>query len=157
MAELDDVVLQLAVLRVLQDQIKKRYDEVRQEAVQVLGAEGRKNATWDGQKIAAVSVSKSGRVTIDQDKLLVYVQENYPTEIENKPSIRPAFLKAITNATAEAGEPCMPDGTLGPPGVSIGEAYAIVRPTWDASDTVRRLWRERKINLDDPNILELEQ
>lgn len=156
MAELDDVVLQLAVLRVLQDQIKKRYDEVRHQAVEVLGAEGRKNATWEGEKIAAVSVSKSGRVSIDQAKLLEYVMENYPTEVESLPAVRQAFVKAIMNATAEAGQPCMPDGTLDPPGVSVGEPYASVRPTWNASDTVRRLWRDRKINLDDPNILELE-
>jgi hypothetical protein len=55
---------------------------------------------------------------------------HYPTETELVVAVRPAFLTAIKTASAEAGQPCTPDGTLDVPGlaVSVGQPFIAARP-----------------------------
>lgn len=81
----------------------------------------------------------------DMPALVAWVERNYTTELELVTSVRPSFLKAILDASKEAGEPCAPDGTLDVPGVSVrrGSPRIVARP-----DKARaaELWLEARAN-----------
>jgi hypothetical protein len=81
----------------------------------------------------------------DMPALVAWVERNYTTELELVTAVRPAFLTAILTASKEAGEPCMPDGTLDVPGVSVrrGNPRIVARP-----DKARaaELWLEARAN-----------
>lgn len=148
MTELDQIVLRAAVLKILSDRITSAFREAKQAAAEHLGPEGRKNAVLDGNKLASVSVSKSGRVTVDEAVLSRWVEQNYPTEVETVTRIRPGFLDAIKKATDAAGEPCSPLGDLDIPGVSVGDAYPLVRKAAGADELVEKLWQSGRLSLD---------
>lgn len=145
---LNDLMVRTAVLSVLLDKVKKAYDEARGEACEALGAEGRVNAVIDGQKLGAVSVSKTGRVTINEAILTAWVDEHYPTEVVTVKKIRPAFLDAIKRASEAAGQPCAPDGTLDVPGIIIGDPYASFRKADGAAELVEHLWNTGCITIE---------
>lgn len=142
------MVLRAAVLKILSDRVNKAFREAKEEAATWLGREGRKNAEFDGMKVAAVSVTKSGRVTIDENLLTRWVEANYPTEVETVTKIRPGFLDAIKKASETAGEPCSPLGDLDVPGVSIGDPYPLVRKADGADELVEKLWQSGRLSLD---------
>lgn len=149
MSELDRLTLRAAVLKLLSDRVYKAFKDAKDELAVILGPEGRKAAVLDGDKIATVSVTKSGRVTVSNEPALTrWVQEHYPTEIEELPTIRPAFLDAIKKASEHAGEPCSPLGDLDVPGISIGDPYPTVRKSAGADELVENLWKTGRLSVD---------
>ena len=156
MHELERATLRAAILKLLADRVNKAFRDAKDEVAQVLGPEGRKNAVLEGNKIASVSVTKSGRVTVSSEALLTnWVRDNYPTEIETVERVRPAFLEQIRKATEEAGEPCSPLGDLDVPGLTIGDPYPTVRKTPGSDELVEKLWKEGRLSVDG-DIKELE-
>jgi hypothetical protein len=132
--------LRAAVVNTVKTTVKEADAAARQEILDQLDPGDRLTANYKGQPLAAVAVAR-GKVTpsvSDPDKLAKWVADNYPTEVEHKPVIRPAFLAAILTATREAGQPCAPDGTLDVPGVSVstGDPYVVVTPTAEAQSIV---------------------
>lgn len=148
MKELDQLVARAAVLSVLLDRVKAEYDATRLAVTEALGAEGRKNAVIDGEKLASVSVTKGGRVTVsDEAALTRWVKDRYPTEIYAVEKVRAAWLEQIKKASEAAGEPCAPDGTLDVPGISVGDPYTSVRKERGASEFVEQLWNSGRLSL----------
>lgn len=154
---LDQLALRAAVLKLLSDKVNAAFKDAKNDMARELGPEGRKNAVLDGEKLASVSVTKSGRVTVSSDiQLTRWVEEHYPTEIEQVNQIRPAFLTAILKASEEAGEPCSPRGDLDVPGISIGDPYPLVRKNAGADELVEKLWQSGRLTLTG-EIKEIEQ
>lgn len=149
MTDLNQAAVKAAVLKILNDRVAAAFKAAKEEVAQILGPEGRKNAVFDGMKLASVSVTKAGRVSVSNEKLLIdWVAEHYPTEIEETIKVRPAFLEAIKKASEEAGEPCSPFGDLDVPGVSVGEPFPLVRKSPGADELVEKLWQEQRLTLD---------
>lgn len=137
------------MLKLLSDRVAKAYRQAKDEVAAQLGPEGRKNAVLDGVKVASVSVTRTGRFSVHNSAVFVdWVARNYPTEIYEEPTVRPAFLEAIKKASEAAGQPCTPDGTLDIPGVSIGDPYPLVRKTAEADLIVENLWMSGRLSID---------
>lgn len=148
MSELERATVRAAVLKILNDRVYAAFKAAKDEVASHLGPEGRKNAVLEGNKLASVSVSKSGRITVtNEPALLRWVQENYPTEIETVERVRPAFLDLIKKDTEAAGEPCF-RGELDVPGISVGEPYPLVRKAPGADELVEALWRSGRLSVD---------
>lgn len=156
MSDLDQVVTRAAVLKALLDRVAAAYDEARASATEILGAEGRKNAVVGDTKVASVSVTKSGRVSVNEPVLSRWVAENYPTEVETRAVVRPAFLEAIKRRSQEMGMPCSPTGEVDIPGVFVGDAYCSVRFADGGREVVAELWRQGRIDLETGTIKEIE-
>lgn len=154
MNELDRMAVKAAVLKILNDRVAFAFKAAKAELAELLGPEGRKNAVLDGHKLASLSVSKNGRVTVNEMLLTAWVAEHYPTEIETVERVRPAFLDLIKRTSEEAGQPCSPMGDLDVPGIEIGEPYPLVRKTPGADEIVEKLWAEHKISID--GVMEIE-
>lgn len=136
------------MLKLLSDKVNAAFKAAKDDMARELGPEGRKNAVLDGDKIASVSVTKSGRVSVTSEAQFVrWVEEHYPTEIEHVPQVRPAFLEAIKKASEAAGEPCSPRGELDIPGVTVGDPYPLVRKSAGADELLERLWQSGRITL----------
>lgn len=149
MNELERATIRAAVLKVLVDRISAAFKKAKEEVAVQLGPEGRKNAVLDGEKLASVSVTKSGRFSIhNADLFRDWVVRNYPSEVFDQPTVRPAFLDAIKKASEAAGQPCTPDGTLDIPGVSMGDPYPLVRKVPGADKIIEDLWRSGRLNVD---------
>ncbi len=149
MTELDQATVKAAVLKILNDRIAAAFKTAKDEVAAILGPEGRKNAVFDSMKLASVSVTKSGRVTVSNEALLTqWVVDNYPTEVEEVLRVRPAFLDMIKKASEEAGEPCSHNGELDVPGISVGEPFPLVRKAPGADELVDKLWQSGRLSLD---------
>jgi hypothetical protein len=142
---LNDLMVRTAVLSFLLDKVKATYDAAREEAREALGPEGRVNATIDGNKLGAVSVSKTGRVAVNEAILTAWVAERYPDQIYTVQKVRPAFLDAIKKSSEAAGEPCTPDGTLDVPGVIIGDPYTSFRKADGGAQVIEHLWNTGRL------------
>jgi hypothetical protein len=147
--ELERATIRAAVLKVLVDRITAAFKAAKEDVAVQLGPEGRKNAVLGGEKLASVSVTKNGRFSVHNPELfLSWVERNYPSEIYEVPSVRPAFLEAIRKASEAAGQPCTPDGTLDIPGVSMGDPYPLVRKVPGADKIIEDMWQKGRLNLD---------
>lgn len=148
MGELDQLALRAAVLKILNDRVYKAFKDAKDAVAMHLGPEGRKNAVLEGNKLASVSVTKAGRVSVNNEAaLLRWVQEHYPTEVEQVDRVRPAFLDKIKRDTEAAGEPCY-QGELDIPGLAVGDPYPLVRKTAGADELVEDLWRKGRLSVD---------
>lgn len=145
--DLDRAVIRAAVLKCLSDQVNAAFKDAKNEVAEALGAEGRKNAVIDGNKLASVSVTKTGRITVDEAVLLNWVRANYPTEVERVDRVRPAFLEAIKSASAVQGEPASPTGEVDVPGVMMGDPYPLVRKAHGADELVAEYWRTGRLTV----------
>lgn len=160
---LQELAIRTVVLRRLQEQISRAYDNAKQELAKELGPEGRKVAELDGHRLATTWVTKR-RVQIRTELLLPWVEELYPDEIITemvpavvKTSVRDSFVEAIRRATERAGEPCGPGGELDIPGVSLADGYLSVRAAPGADDSISYLWsrgRLGRIDLSTERVLE---
>lgn len=147
-----DLALSAAVLRVLEDRVKQARQQANTTVLSSGDPEDRINAVHKGRKIGSVSITQ-GRVTAritGEDRFARWVAERYPSEVEHKPLVREAFVRAVLEASKQAGQPCMPDGTLDVPGVDVveGEPYVTVRLTSDAAEIVSDMVRTGVITLD---------
>lgn len=141
--------MKAAVLKYLSDRVNVEFRKAKEDLARELGPEGRKNAVWAGNKVASVTVSKGGRVTVTSEPRLVdWVCEHYPTEAEEVVRVRPAFLEQIKKSSEAAGEPCGPGGELDIPGISVGEPYPMVRTATGGADLLDQLWREGRITIE---------
>lgn len=148
MSDLERATIKAAVLKILNDRVSAAFKAAKDEVAVALGAEGRKNAVLDGHKLASVSVTKGGRVSVSNETLLTkWVEENYPTEVEQVTRVRPAFLDMIKKASEAAGEPCSPNGELDVPGISVGEPFPLVRKTAGADEIVEKLWAAGRLSM----------
>jgi hypothetical protein len=148
MNELDQLTVRAAVLKILNDRIYQAFKDAKDAVAIHLGPEGRKNAVLEGNKLASVSVTKAGRISVNNEPaLLAWVQEHYPTEVEQVSRVRPAFLDKIKRDTEAAGEPCY-QGELDIPGLSVGDPYPLVRKTAGADELVEDLWRKGRLSVD---------
>lgn len=129
------------------DRVSVAFREAKDALAVELGPEGRKNAVYQGNKLASVSVTKSGRITVNEPVLLNWVREAHPTEVETVERIRPAFLSLIKADSEAAGEPCF-RGELDIPGVNVGEPYPMVRKADGADELVEKLWASGAFSLD---------
>lgn len=119
---LTEVAKQAAVLHVLAEAFQQAAKESKTLTLTEMSGRGTLHPTLpDGTEIATVNVpSASTRVTVtDPDALARWVAEHYPTEVEHKPVVRPAFLERLKDTSKLAGEPCAPDGTLDIPGLEV--------------------------------------
>jgi len=149
MTDLDSLAVKAAVLKILNDRVADAFRKAKEDVAEILGPEGRKNAVFEGHKLASVSVSKGGRVSVDDERLLTaWVAENYPTEVEETIKVRPAFLEMIKKCSEEAGEPCGPGGQLDVPGIRVGDPFPLVRKAPGADEIIDRLWREQRLQID---------
>lgn len=156
--DLNKLAVRVAVFKALRDRITASYDAARQDLGQHLGPEGRRNAMVADAKIASMSVSKAGRITVTDERALAdWVAAHYPTEVEQKPSVRPAFLRLIRECSEAAGEPCGPGGELDIPGLAIGEPYVIARWAPGGEELIGELWRQGRIGIEDGVIREIEE
>lgn len=155
--DLNRLALRATIFKVLRDRVDNAYDTARAEAAEELGPEGRKNALYNGAKLASVSVPKTGRFSVSSEVLLLnWVKKYYPTEIELKESVRPAFLTLLRQCTQEAGQPMGPNGELDVPGISLGDPYVMVRPVEGADVLIADLWRSGRIDIETGTIKEIE-
>jgi hypothetical protein len=132
--------LRAAVVNTVKARVKEADETSRADILDQLDAGDRLTARYKGQVLAAVAVAH-GKVTpsvVDAEKFAAWCAEHYPTEVDMKPVVRPAFVSAVLQASKEAGQPCTPDGTLDVPGVVVreGDPYVVVTPTAEAKDIV---------------------
>lgn len=156
MTDLDALALRVAVFKALFDRVKAEYDTARATLGETLGPEGRKNAVFANQKLASISVTTAGRVSVDEPKVSRWCAELYPTEVEERPVIRPAFLEQLKSASAAAGEPCSPFGDLDIPGISVGDPFPSCRFAPGGREAIAELWTQGRIDLSTGAIRELE-
>jgi len=136
---------------------KARQDEAKQELLEL-----EQGDVLVG-KIGNVAIGKaywtSGRQTLavtNEAELLAWVEENHPTEIVR--SVRPSFLKALTELSKGKGGPVINrDGDV-VPGVEIvsGDPYMTIRSGDDAENVVTGLIRNGYIELNGIRQKELE-
>lgn len=143
MGEAKRAALKAAVLSTLQAKVKDADKVARAEVLDQLDAGDRLTANYKGHVIASVRVDH-GKVTpsvTDAEKFAAWCAEKYPTEVEMKPVVRGAFIAAVLQASKEAGQPCMPDGTPDVPGITVreGDPFVVVTPTGEAQDVVSQM------------------
>lgn len=149
MNELERATIRAAVLKLLSDRLNDAFKAAKLEVAQQLGPEGRKNAVLDGHKLASISVTKNGRVSVSDERALTrWVEQNYPTEVETTVKVRPAFLDAIKKASEAAGEPCSPTGELDVPGINIGDPYPMLRKAPGADELIEQMWQAGRLTMD---------
>jgi hypothetical protein len=92
--------------------------------------------------VSLASPDAKAKVT-DPDAFAKWVQRQYPTEVETRVVVRPAFEAKLLAAATEAGDPV--DISTGEviPGVEIvpGEPYLSVRPTAAGRERMRETLR----------------
>lgn len=135
--------LRAAVVGTLQATVKEADKTARAEVMEQLDPGDRLTANYKGGVIAAVAVAH-GKVTpsvSDPDKFAAWCAEHYPTEVDMKPVVKPAFVGAVLQASKTAGQPCMPDGTPNVPGITVreGDPYVVVTATSEAQGIVARM------------------
>lgn len=138
-----DAARKLLAQRVVIDLMAQLHGDAKSSLVELLDVGDRFSAAYKGDVFGVTWMNK-GRTSAavsDMDKLARWVAEKYPTEVVSKPVIREAFLAAILDKSKDAGEPCMPDGTLDVPGVrvSTGDAYLSMKPAAEAAAVVARM------------------
>ena len=95
--------------------------------------------------VARTKVSQRGVVT-DEDALLAWVTEHAPEEIVR--SVRPAFLRRLTDSAKRHGVAVLPDGTV-VPGVEALPGSAAYRPTPtpEGREAIERALRQEGLEL----------
>lgn len=93
----------------------------------------------DGGEAYGTVRYNAGRLTpkvVDPAALLAWVQERYPTEVRDVPTIQEKFLEKLLK---EAADGVLPDGV--PPGVNIseGDPFLTITPTADARTRAREM------------------
>jgi hypothetical protein len=138
-------------LRVLAlTELGKRVETARTEAKRQLAGlltpgDSKKPGLPGAQRLKLGSVSyTTGRVTAsvtDPDAFAAWVTEHQPDAADLVVRVKPWFEKAVLDASAAAGEPCTPDGTLDVPGIEVGSAapYISTRTNPNLSDDLWRL------------------
>jgi hypothetical protein len=117
-----DAALVAAVLRALKDLIGTADQEVRSELLSGLMGPGDRivprlpdgGPQVRGATVAVREGAVSARVT-DEQALLAWVRDCYPTEVETVPAVervRPAFREKLLAAAREEGEPIYVDGEM---------------------------------------------
>lgn len=147
-----DLARKAAILGVVADLVTTALKSAKAQLRAELAVGERLVPNEGGVALAAVQMVK-GHATpavVDEGKLARWVAEHYPTEVETKTVVRPAFLAALKSASVQAGEPCSPDGVLDVPGliVTVGDPYVRVTLTGDAKGAVEQMWREGRVSLD---------
>lgn len=139
MGEAKRAALRAAVVSTLQARVKETDKNARADILDQLEPGDRLTARYKGHVIAAVRVDP-GKVTpsvTDPDKFAAWCAENYPTEVDMKPVVKPAFIAAVLAASKEAGQACVPDGTECP-GVAVreGDPFVVITSTGEAQEVV---------------------
>jgi hypothetical protein len=151
----DELMLQVAALKVISEFTKRKYDEARKEAAAVMRRGDRRQvySPLDGTKIGPVSMSdpKVSSVITDEQALTQWMQERYPESIERGYKVvaseaelvsvlivhAPNLLKRVKRVKRDAlmrihadtvavGQPIGPSGEADMPGVTLEEQEAVV-------------------------------
>ncbi|HEX3778482.1 MAG TPA: hypothetical protein VHX38_02365 [Pseudonocardiaceae bacterium] len=150
-----DVMLTVAVLKVLSAHTKERYEQARDEALAELGQGDRRivRSPLDGTKLGAVYMTdpKPVAAITDEKALTDWMSTTYPTRVESSYQIvgsdaevidilfqhAPRLLKRTTRLTTEArkelmteavriGQPVGPGGEVDVPGVEVRQTEGYV-------------------------------
>jgi hypothetical protein len=152
-----DIARDLVVLKVLADRVKQATAQRKADAMDAMDVEDRKGAVLpDGQKVGTVSVAR-GRESWTADPtdpdLLAWVQEHHPSEIQTvtTTSVRPAFLRALTERAKADGAAVDHDTGEAIPGIrcTTGEPYVMVRVSGVQSDLIAAALADGAIALPD--------
>lgn len=100
----------------------------------------------DGQPAGSVqhTVPKPKAIVHDPDAFAVWVQSNYPRNVDMVVTVRPAFTDAVLQMSAAAGQPCGPGGEIddqAPAGIKVGTSAPQVRAVPDRNRAAE-LWAE---------------
>lgn len=105
-------------LRLIADALYARSKDLSARAAAAHGRGTLYPSLPDGTELAQFTIPADAlTVTVDEDRLLPWVREHYPTELVE--TVRPAFVEKIRATSREAETPCGPGGELDVPGVSV--------------------------------------
>lgn len=136
-----DLALQLAVLRVLADQIKAGREVLATEVRDTWKVGTRNIAELpDETRVGSVTLTKSrmSAKVVDRDAFTGWVKQHHPTEIEE--TVRPAYETQIRADIVKTGEAV--------PGVEIteGDPYPSVRLDDGATEAIRKAWENGELS-----------
>lgn len=151
----DELLLQVAALKVISDFTKQKYDEARAEAAEVMGDGDKRvvRSPLDGSKIGPVSKSDPPfhSVVTDEDALAEWMGQHYPEHVESGYKVlageaelisvlfvhAPHLLKKtkrvkrsvvmdIHEKTLAAGQPTGPGSEMDVPGIQLKRNEPVV-------------------------------
>ena len=152
MSALGDLVLPIAVLKVLGDEIAGRIAAQKTQAQTAFTEWGasRVDATLpDGTKVASVTLSGEGGKSasvINPNALLAWVEDEYPGEVEVK--IRDSFLKKLLDAAVAEGRAVDPATGEIIPGITVRDKnpYLSVRFKDGGRAAIVAAWRAGELD-----------
>jgi hypothetical protein len=146
----NDIALALVVLKVLGDQVKEGKAAADEQLRASAMPEDRTAALLpDGAKVGTVNLNNgrvSARVT-DRKAFTAWVQSMHPGEVEQVPTVRPAFEKLLLDGCKSKGGPVDKHGQE-IPGVTVseGDPYPMVKLVDGASEAVSAAWHARQLD-----------
>ena len=131
----------LALAKWLKDRIRE-WESAAKRDLELLPGE-RKAAVVDGAVLGHVSMAKGRKSAkvIDEARLLEFVRDRHPTEVEVTERVRPAFLKQLLDDVLRKGALVDTDGVVVNYLVDVveGEPYPISKLVEDADGHISGL------------------
>jgi hypothetical protein len=144
---LKNATLQMAVLKVLADEITARLAAVKEEAKAAFidcGATGAQPELPDGAKVATVTLAGAGKRSASVTSpglLLAWAVENHPGEVVQ--AIRDSYLKKLLDTAKAEGRAIDPVTGELVPGITVSDAntYLSVKFKPGGREAVVAAWR----------------
>jgi hypothetical protein len=159
---------QVAVLRVLSDDVNEALREDKTELITTMAEDGIEKVAArlpDGTKVATLTyVGGEGapRAQVDDnDALVAWMEANRPDEVEVVKTVRPQTLKAIIDAANTHGAAMDPKTGERIPGIGFGTGTPYIQvkfvkgrqPGEGGRDLIREAWRSGLLQAPDPRTL----
>jgi hypothetical protein len=158
---LKDDITTVAVLKALRDTIEVEYQAARHRVLDglraartELGLKSTRVTLPDGTPVGTVTlVDPAPAVVVDDDEAFTqWVAENYPTEVEMRPQVRPSwrrdFLARLDAAPGPVADPRTGELVPGLKSVAAAEPRSFaLRMVPGGTEEVARAWRRGELDL----------
>lgn len=138
-----ELVEEAVATKLIADELYGRHKDLSTRAAAILGRSTLYPALPDGTELACFTVP-AGTTTVtvtDEAKLIAWMREHYPTEVETVTVVRPAFLEKLRQSCRDACAPVAPDGETDVPGITVtpasGPGTPRVKPTDEGRERAR--------------------
>ena len=121
MSDASILAVQATALKLLQAEVAARLDQVKAQLEQCMEPDTSQRARLlNGTKVGTVTYTagRSAMRVSNEGALVTWLSEHYPDLIQPRVEVKPWALKQLLDASTEAGQPMMPDGTADVPGIS---------------------------------------
>lgn len=151
----------LLLIKVFSDEMhRRRKEDLSAEAVRLMPPGTRLPVIIDGRNVGWVSMPKptTKAVVTDERRLLAFVKERFPSEVQTVEQVRPAFLSALKASAKEHGGWLDNGEIVTVPGLSVETEAPVPRATPEDGAFEAVIEARRSGELDEllPGLLEIE-